>query len=94
MRAGILYGPKDLRAGDWPEPEPGEGEVLVEAACASVCGTDHHIWLGEFEGRVACPAVLGHEFTGRVAETRRWPDGARGPPAWWPICWGSPTSAR
>jgi threonine dehydrogenase-like Zn-dependent dehydrogenase len=49
-----------------PEPEPGPGEVLVAPHFASICGTDQHVFLGEFKGRVHYPAVLGHEFSGVV----------------------------
>jgi len=40
----------------------------VRVEYASICGTDHHVYLGEFEGRVKYPAVLGHEFCGVVDE--------------------------
>jgi len=66
MRAGVLFGRKDIRPAEQAEPSPAKGEVLIEVAFASICGTDHHIWLGEFEERVRYPAVPGHEFSGRV----------------------------
>jgi 2-desacetyl-2-hydroxyethyl bacteriochlorophyllide A dehydrogenase len=48
-----------------PVPEPGDGEVLVEVAAVGVCGTDVHVFDGEFEGTVF-PLVPGHEATGTV----------------------------
>jgi threonine dehydrogenase-like Zn-dependent dehydrogenase len=40
--------------------------VLVRVEYASICGSDHHAFLGEFGPRVRFPAVLGHEFCGVV----------------------------
>ncbi len=71
MRAGILYGDRDIRLGQAPDPRIGPQEVLVSAACAGICGTDLHIYRGEFHGRVRYPAILGHEFGGVVAEVGR-----------------------
>ncbi len=68
MKAGILYGPKDIRAGDRPEPQIHADEVLLESHAAGICGTDLHIYRGEFENRVHYPAVQGHEFGGVIAE--------------------------
>jgi 2-desacetyl-2-hydroxyethyl bacteriochlorophyllide A dehydrogenase len=67
MKAGILYGPKDIRLGDMPEPQIGADEVLLESHAAGICGTDLHIYRGEFESRVRYPAVQGHEFGGVIA---------------------------
>jgi len=66
MKAGILYGDREIRMGDAPEPEIRPDEVLVAPACAGICGTDLHIYRGEFHERVEFPAILGHEFGGTV----------------------------
>jgi threonine dehydrogenase-like Zn-dependent dehydrogenase len=42
--------------------------VLVQSKAAGICGTDLHIYRGEFEDRVRYPAILGHEFGGVVTE--------------------------
>lgn len=68
MKAGILHRAKDIRVGEAPMPEIGPDEVLVESKAAGICGTDLHIYLGEFENRVAYPVIQGHEFGGVVAE--------------------------
>jgi threonine dehydrogenase-like Zn-dependent dehydrogenase len=55
---------------DMPEPEPGEGDLLVDGLALGVCGTDIEIIDGEYgwappgEERL----VLGHESLGRVRE--------------------------
>ena len=66
-----------MRLEEVPEPEPGPGEVLVEVACAAVCGSDvaeyrdgpHVIPVSRphpLTGQTA-PVTLGHEYSGRVA---------------------------
>jgi len=69
MKAGILYRDRDIRLGDAPEPKMGPDHVLIKTCSAGICGTDLHIYRGEFHDRVRCPAVLGHEFGGIVQET-------------------------
>ncbi len=53
---------------DVPEPGVGPGEVKIEVKAAGVCGTDIHILHDavKFLGRL--PLVLGHEFSGLIAE--------------------------
>lgn len=68
MKAGILYDDCDIRLGDAPEPQIKPNEVLVKSMYAGICGTDLHIYRGEFKGRVAYPAIQGHEFGGIVEE--------------------------
>ena len=48
MKAGILYADRDIRLGDAPEPRIKPDEVLVETGYAGICGTDLHIYRGEF----------------------------------------------
>jgi 2-desacetyl-2-hydroxyethyl bacteriochlorophyllide A dehydrogenase len=68
MKAGILYEAKQIRLGEAPDPVIGPDEILLESKAAGICGTDLHIYLGEFEGRVSYPAIQGHEFGGVIAE--------------------------
>jgi L-gulonate 5-dehydrogenase len=68
MRAGILYGPKDIRLGNSSEPVIGPDEVLLESKAAGICGTDLHIYRGEFVERVNYPAIQGHEFGGVITD--------------------------
>ncbi|HEU0296493.1 MAG TPA: alcohol dehydrogenase catalytic domain-containing protein [Anaerolineales bacterium] len=68
MKAGILYNAKDIRVGEAPMPRIGPNEVLIESKAAGICGTDLHIYLGEFAGRVSYPAIQGHEFGGVIVE--------------------------
>ena len=68
MKAGILYGPKDIKIGETSELVINPDSVLLESKAAGICGTDLHIFRGEFAARVSYPAILGHEFGGVVAE--------------------------
>ena len=68
MKAGILYDERDIRVGDAPEPRIGSNDVLVAPSHTGICGTDLHIYRGEFHGRVTFPAILGHEFGGIIQE--------------------------
>jgi threonine dehydrogenase-like Zn-dependent dehydrogenase len=49
-----------------PSPHPGPDQVLVRVSWSSICGTDLHIYLGEFKERVIYPRILGHEFCGAI----------------------------
>ena len=66
MKAGILYNDRDIRLGDAPDPQVRPDEVLVENGFAGICGTDLHIYRGEFRGRVQFPSIQGHEFGGII----------------------------
>ena len=68
MKAAILYADRDIRVGVVPDPRVGPGEVLISTRHAGICGTDLHIYRGEFHNRVTYPAILGHEFGGIVQE--------------------------
>ena len=62
--------PGTARLEDIPEPDIGEGAVLVEAIAVGVCGTDTEIVEGKYGW--APPGkqrlVLGHESLGRVVD--------------------------
>ncbi len=64
MKAGILYNDRDIRVGVAPDPHIQPDEVLVKNDFAGICGTDLHIYRGEFHSRVKFPAIQGHEFGG------------------------------
>ncbi len=48
-----------------PVPPLTDGAVLVRMTLAGVCGTDVHILHGIVQ--IKTPAILGHEYVGRVA---------------------------
>lgn len=71
MKAAVLYGDRDIRFGTAPDPSLHPSDVLIETGFAGICGTDLHIFRGEFHERVRFPAILGHEFGGTVREVGR-----------------------
>jgi (R,R)-butanediol dehydrogenase/meso-butanediol dehydrogenase/diacetyl reductase len=69
MKAARWTGIDTIELGSIPEPSPGEGEVMVEVRATGICGTDLTIYHGAFPPeRARPPLVLGHEFSGTVAE--------------------------
>jgi L-gulonate 5-dehydrogenase len=68
MKAGVLYGDRKIEVREVDDPTPGPGEVIVESSFGGICGTDVHIYRGEFRSRVRFPAIQGHEFGGVVVE--------------------------
>jgi alcohol dehydrogenase, propanol-preferring len=71
MRAMLLDEPGGpLRLGELPEPEPGDGQLLIDVHACGVCRTDLHIFDGQVEASHS-PLVLGHQIVGTVAGTDR-----------------------
>lgn len=68
MKAGILYNDRDIRVGDAPDPQIAPNQVLIKNHFAGICGTDVHIYRGEFHERVRFPAIQGHEFGGTIEQ--------------------------
>jgi (R,R)-butanediol dehydrogenase / meso-butanediol dehydrogenase / diacetyl reductase len=78
VRAGVLYGPGDLRVEDRADPTFGDDDVVIEVAYNGLCGTDateyskgpmmvpltaRHPGSGHLG-----PTILGHEFVGTVVD--------------------------
>jgi len=64
MKAVVFPHPHEVKIEEVPDPTPGPGEVLVAVKAAGVCGTDVHLFEGDFIG--AYPLIPGHEFAGEV----------------------------
>src|SRR4051812_2304854 len=67
MRALVWHGPHSMQIEEVPRPQPGPGEVLVQVKAAGICGSDIHGYTGS-SGRRTEGMVMGHEFSGVVAE--------------------------
>ena len=66
MKAGILYGNKDIRYADTETPEAGKGELVVKVKMTGICGSDVPRVLNNSAHYY--PIILGHEFSGEVFE--------------------------
>lgn len=66
MKAGILYGNKDIRFEQTETPKIGENEILVKVRATGICGSDVPRVL--YNGAHYYPIILGHEFSGEVVE--------------------------
>lgn len=64
MRALVISKPFSASVQEIPYPEPERGEVTVRIERVGICGTDLHIFSGEY----GCdyPIIPGHEFSGTV----------------------------
>jgi NADPH2:quinone reductase len=70
MRAAVvdrLMQPRELALRDWPEPEPGPGEVAVDVRAAGCNFADVLILKGEYQVKPTLPFVPGAEAAGVVA---------------------------
>jgi 2-desacetyl-2-hydroxyethyl bacteriochlorophyllide A dehydrogenase len=64
MRAFVITGPNTGDVRDLPIPQPGPDEAVVKVEYVGICGTDYHIFQGDFPSTY--PLVCGHEYTGTI----------------------------
>ncbi|MCL6548444.1 MAG: zinc-dependent alcohol dehydrogenase family protein [Alicyclobacillus sp.] len=64
MKALVVEGPRKAVVKEVPYPKPGAREVTIQVKRVGICGTDFHIYLGEFLSPY--PLIPGHEFSGVV----------------------------
>ncbi len=65
MKAARLYGVRDLRVEEVPDPEPGPEEVLIRIQACGVCPSDLRAYLGTRPAS-NLPRTPGHEWAGVV----------------------------
>lgn len=64
MKALTIHQPNEATVEEIARPEPAADEVLVKVAACGICGTDVHIFRGEYKGTY--PVIPGHEFAGEI----------------------------
>jgi len=64
MKALRFLGSSRLEIQDYPDPEPGPGQVVIKMKAAGICGSDLHF----FKPETVPPYVAGHEAAGVVHE--------------------------
>lgn len=65
-RAVLVEPGAPVEVWDGEIPAPTGGEVVLSVEMAGVCGTDHHLAVGDIP--LPGPIVLGHEGVGRIVE--------------------------
>lgn len=68
MRAVVLAGPNDFKAGQIETPKIGDRDILLQMKKAAICGTDIRILEGKKTKDVRYPSVIGHEMCGIIKE--------------------------
>ena len=67
MTGTVLYGPRDVRSEDRPEPkmtQPTDAILRLSATC--ICGSD--LWPYRGIAEIKQPTLMGHEYCGIVEE--------------------------
>jgi 2-desacetyl-2-hydroxyethyl bacteriochlorophyllide A dehydrogenase len=64
VKAAYYQARRELSVREAPDPEPGADEVLIRVAACGICGTDQHIFEGDFFP--SYPLIGGHELAGEV----------------------------
>jgi D-arabinitol dehydrogenase (NADP+) len=64
MKAAVIEKPGEIVVKDVPVPGVADNELLIEVKASGICGTDIHIFRGEYLGTY--PVIPGHEFSGVV----------------------------
>jgi NADPH2:quinone reductase len=71
VRIEEFGGPEVMQLADLPEPEAGEGEVVVDVARAGVNFADTHATRNDYIAEQTLPMTPGGEIAGRTADGRR-----------------------
>ena len=66
MRAIVIEDVNKASIQELPDPVPAPGEVVVSVEARGLCGTEEHIYKGEFLS--SYPLIPGHEFAGVITE--------------------------
>jgi len=69
MKVFMINSPHTSQVVDLEIPKPNHDEIVILVMACGVCGTDIHIYKGEYFG--GYPRVPGHEFCGIVSEVGR-----------------------
>jgi 2-desacetyl-2-hydroxyethyl bacteriochlorophyllide A dehydrogenase len=67
MRAVVFSSPGELSVTTVSDPTAGPRDVIVRVAAVGMCGTDIHVFEGDYLGG-KFPMVPGHEATGTIVE--------------------------
>jgi NADPH2:quinone reductase len=71
IRIEEFGGPEVMELVELPDPEPGEGEVLVEVLRCGINFADTHATRNDYLAEQQLPLIPGGEISGRTADGRR-----------------------
>ncbi len=66
MKAAVIREYSKIALEEVEKPELRDNDVLIKIKYASICGSDQHLFKGEFHPRTQLPHIPGHEFAGLV----------------------------
>jgi threonine dehydrogenase-like Zn-dependent dehydrogenase len=68
MKAAVFTGNRHVSLEEFPDPTPGDGEVILEIKASGMCGSDLHAYRAKSGAEYQRPRVIaGHEPAGIVA---------------------------
>ncbi|HEY0719298.1 MAG TPA: alcohol dehydrogenase catalytic domain-containing protein, partial [Streptosporangiaceae bacterium] len=68
MKAALITRPGHLSVEEVPDPTPRDHEAVVQVGSCGICGTDVHVFDGDYAAVRDYPVIPGHEFWGTVVE--------------------------
>jgi len=68
MKAAVIREYGKIALEEVEKPSVPDKNVLIRVKYASICGSDQHIFRGEFHPRTQLPLIPGHEFAGVVED--------------------------
>jgi threonine dehydrogenase-like Zn-dependent dehydrogenase len=77
MKAAVIREYGKIALEEVAKPELQDNDVLLKVKYASICGSDQHIFKGEFHPRTFLPLIPGHEFAGIVEKVGKGVEGIR-----------------
>jgi (R,R)-butanediol dehydrogenase / meso-butanediol dehydrogenase / diacetyl reductase len=67
LKAAIYHGPKNIKVEEVPDPKVKGRKVLVKFKAGSICGTDLHLYRGEW--KIKWGSIIGHDTWGVRQDT-------------------------
>jgi D-arabinitol dehydrogenase (NADP+) len=64
MKSMVIQKPREILFSEIVTPKPGPRDLLIKVMASGICGTDIHIFKGEYLG--SYPVIPGHEFSGVI----------------------------
>jgi len=68
MKAAVLTKYRTVEWQEVKDPEINDSQVLVKVSYVGICGSDQHVFNGEFHPRTHLPLIQGHEFAGTIVQ--------------------------